>query len=263
MRRSAVCLALLGCALGFFGGATPALAHEQATGKSIIRNVLPIKIGDVVPDAAFIDEHGRALRLSELRGKTIALAFSYTRCPDPNECPLISANMAGLQHRVAGGPFALLEVSLDPAYDTPARLLAYGKRFDADARIWHLVTGDPEQIYNFAAYFNVSRFDEPQRGIIHNDRTAIIDPSGRLDTIIDETGWSPANVEAQMRAVANGPSNPIARFDLWLSKGFVAVCGNGVAGASGLLDLIILLVITSAFAWGFYRLGRVVFGVGR
>ena len=225
--------------------------------------MLPLHVGDVVPETAFVDEHARPFHLAELRGKTVALAFMYTRCPDPNECPLISANFAGLQRRVANGPFALVEVTLDPAYDTPARLLDYAKGFDANPRVWHLLTGDPKKVLDFAAYFNVTRFDDPQRGVIHNDRTVIIDPSGRINTLIDETGWSPATVEAQMRSVAQEPSNPIARLDLWLSKGFVAVCGNGVAGASGLLDMMVLLVILGAFGWGFYRLGRVVFGASR
>ena len=146
--------------------ANQASAHERATGKSIVRNVLPLKVGDVVPDAALVDEHGRPFHLRELRGKTLVLAFMYTRCPDPNECPLISANFAGLQRRIASGPFALVEVTLDPGYDSPARLLDYAKRFDANTRVWHFLTGDPERVLDFAAYFNVTRFDDPQRGVI-------------------------------------------------------------------------------------------------
>jgi len=260
-RRSALLAALLAAvALGGVHGR--ASAHEHATPaqvQSIVRNVVPLAVGDVVPDTVFIDEKGRAFRFSALRGKTVVLAFMYTRCPDPSECPLISAHYQVLQRLIGNGPYALVEVTLDPEFDTPARLAAYAQTFAADTRKWTLVTGTSDAVYDFAARFEVSRFDDPQRGIIHNDRTVILDPQGRINTFIDETGWSPNDVYAQMRSVMEQPSNPIARLDLWLSKGFVAICGNGVAGSSGLLDLIITFAVLGVFGWAFYRLTRLFF----
>ena len=39
---------------------------------------------------------------------------------------------------------------------------------------------------------------------------------------------------ADIDARNGAPSNPLARLNLWLSNGFVALCGNSVAGFSGL-----------------------------
>ena len=184
--------------LGVFS--KPSSAHETAPpGQSIVRDVVPIQVGDPIPQTMFMDQDGKPFRFSKLRGKTVLVSFIYTRCPDPRECPLISANFHGVQKRIGAGPFALVEVTLDPKEDTPARLRAYGRQFEANPADWTFLTGAEASIFDFAAKFDVSRFDDPTRGVIHNDRTVLIDPHGRIDTFIDETGWSPDGVYAQMR----------------------------------------------------------------
>lgn len=84
-----------------------------------------IKIGEQVPDQAFVDQDGRSRTLSAIRdGRALALTFIYTRCPMPNFCPLMDRNFADLQKRAGASPrlgdsIRLLSVSFDPQYDTP------------------------------------------------------------------------------------------------------------------------------------------------
>ena len=49
-----------------------------------------IQPGDVVKDAALVDQDGKTRRLSEWRGHRLALTFVYTRCPLPEFCPLMN-----------------------------------------------------------------------------------------------------------------------------------------------------------------------------
>jgi hypothetical protein len=98
--------------------------------KSAIRNVTPLAVGDAVPQTPFVDEHGAPFTFASLRGEEVVAAFIYTRCPD--ECPLISAKFARMQSLLRGAKVHLVEVSLDPSFDTPAVLTRYAHTFGAD-----------------------------------------------------------------------------------------------------------------------------------
>src|SRR4051812_36026576 len=45
--------------------------------------------GETVPDTPLTDQEGRTRRLSDWRGRALAVTFVYTRCPVPDFCPLM------------------------------------------------------------------------------------------------------------------------------------------------------------------------------
>jgi protein SCO1/2 len=77
----------------------------------------------------------------ELDGKKpTILAFIYTSCT--TVCPVTSQILARTQD-VLGADLPnvrILSVSIDPEYDTPERLMAYSKKFEAKAQ-WQHYTG--------------------------------------------------------------------------------------------------------------------------
>jgi len=220
------------------------------------RQVAPLRLGDLVPATHFIDQDGKPFDLAAFRGRVVVLSFIFTRCQDARMCPLISADFRALQERLRGGPFHLVEVTLDPVYDRPRVLAAYGKTFGADRTRWSLVTGDPNDVLDFAARFSVTAFPDEHAGLIHTDRTLITDKSGRIREFIDETGWSPDDVATAARSYAGEAASPFARFDLWLSEQAVAICGNSVAGTSGIGDLAIVVGIFALLGFVLFRLAR-------
>ncbi|MGD0475388.1 MAG: SCO family protein [Candidatus Velthaea sp.] len=221
-----------------------------------LRSMTLLKTGDPVPTIPLIDQNGRALRLADFRGKTVVLSFVYTRCRDTRMCPLISAHFHQLQQRLDGSAYHLVEVTLDPEFDRPPVLAEYAKRFDADASRWTIATGDPRSVLNFAAQFGIVPFPDPKVGLIHSERTALVGRDGRIADFLDEAGWDPNNVIARLQMMNAVPANPIALMDYVLSKGIVAVCGNEVAGTSGLLNLILFVVIFGSGAFLLFRIGR-------
>ncbi|MBK9069421.1 MAG: SCO family protein [Myxococcales bacterium] len=99
-----------------------------------------------MPAFAFVDEAGVPVTEREVVGNVIIANFIFTRCD--TICPVSSALMAKLQldtKDVADG-VKLLSFSVDPAYDTPARLAAYAKRYAANPGRWRFLTGDFAQI---------------------------------------------------------------------------------------------------------------------
>src|SRR5438067_7344394 len=52
------------------------------------------KPGDEVPDFALTNQDGKRIHLLQYRGQAVALTFIYTRCPQPDQCTLMSSNFA-------------------------------------------------------------------------------------------------------------------------------------------------------------------------
>jgi protein SCO1/2 len=229
---------------------------EEPLGR-ILRNVHHVVVGEYAPDATnFRDQSGKAFTLRELRGQAVVMAFVYTRCRDARECPLVSARFGALQERFADQPVHLVEVTLDPAYDTPSILARYGKTFGANPARWTFLTGKPDDVLDFAAQFDVTGFPDERVGIIHSERLVVLDRYGAIRELIDEGSWTPGEVVATVRNDERLSSNPFERLDLWLSSAAVSICGNSVAGFSGFTDLLAIAGIVIATIYALWRVGR-------
>jgi len=153
--------------------------------------------GDTVPDDVLIDQAGAPRKLSEWRGKALAVTFIYTRCPLPDFCPLMDRNFAALQKRIASdasleGRVHLVSISFDPGHDTPEILQSHANGLHADPRVWTFLTGAPDAIDHVAERFGVSVIHEkdPGQTVTHNLRTEVVDPKGRVTTIYSGNEWT-------------------------------------------------------------------------
>lgn len=242
-----------------------AISHVQVIGYQAgptgdaVHNVTPFAVGDAMPDTTFFDQSGRGFSFDDFRGETVVMAFIYTRCRDPRMCPLISSNFHVLQRELAGLPVHLVEITLDPAHDTPAVLTRYGRQFGQNPSMWTLGTGPVDVVNDFAAQFGIAVFADPSLGLIHSDRTAIINRDGMITDLLDAAAWNPNDVAARVRALSAVPTNPIAYLDFELSKAAAAICGNSLPGYSGLLDLVVMLGIFGAVSWVLYYVARKIF----
>jgi protein SCO1/2 len=172
----------------------------------------PVKImdvmqpGDEVPDDALVDQAGATHKLSDWRGRALAVTFVYTRCPLTDFCPLMDKRFNELEKAIAADPrlrdrVHLASVSFDPAHDTPDVIAAHAKNIGADPRTWSYFTGTPAAIDHLTSRFGVSTIvekDAPQ-AITHNLRTAIVDPKGRLVTIHSGNDWTVDALLADLR----------------------------------------------------------------
>jgi protein SCO1/2 len=142
----------------------------------------PLATGEAVPDFSLTDQSGQTVRLSDLRGKVIALTFGYSRCPNPNYCYRLSSNLAHVERRLhgsAGKDLVFLTIAIDPDHDQGQVLKDYAAAFKADPSEWHFLTGPLPEIQRIAACFGMNFWS--QEGLItHSLRTAILDRQGRL-----------------------------------------------------------------------------------
>ena len=164
-----------------------------------------LKPGEAVPDGAFVDQDGRRRTFGTFKGTPVVMTFIYTRCPLPTFCPLMDRHFASLQKTMkddaALRDVHLVTVSFDPTTDTPAVLKAHAKTLNADVKRWTFLTGDRDQVDQFAARFgvSVSRALNNPRDISHNLRTVIISADGKLVKVFTGNDWSPEQLLTDLR----------------------------------------------------------------
>ena len=141
------------------------------------------------------DDADHTTSLAAFRGKYVLLTDILTLCQDV--CPLTSSNFEAIDRAVAGAHLQdrvqLVELTVDPQRDTPARLHAYRQIFHAPAN-WSLLTASPgviAQIWKFfGAYYQRVAEDQPPGidwltgrpltyDVDHLDVLAYIDPAGQ------------------------------------------------------------------------------------
>jgi protein SCO1 len=111
--------------------AEPSAAAEQYFGNTVLLDQ---------------DGHEHPFYSDLVRGRIVIMDFIYTRCVGP--CPILSSTFAKLQDRLGarlGKDVFLLSFSVDPGYDTPARLKEYAERFHARPG-WTFLTGSRENV---------------------------------------------------------------------------------------------------------------------
>jgi cytochrome oxidase Cu insertion factor (SCO1/SenC/PrrC family) len=200
--------------------------------------------GDAVPAFPLVDQSGRAFSFARFHGDAVVVSFIYTRCADPRMCPLVSAKFEQLQRRIGAAPIRLVELTLDPAYDTPAVLRRYGSRFGQDPARWTLATGAPATIDELSARLGVaSRWTQPGT-LVHPESLIVLDGTGVVNRVIDGNAWTVDDVLALARDAAGAQSAPLARLQLWLTAA-VERCGGG-SGSLNVLEAFALCAVLAA-----------------
>jgi protein SCO1/2 len=135
---------------------------------------------------ALTDERNQPFTDDALRGHVTLVSFLFTRCD--TICPITTMKMQRLQEKTfdARDQIKLASFSVDPAYDTPARLTEYAKRYQADPARWRFITGPADAVrtlvegafMNSMAQEGVSPGGAPQ--ISHSGFFMLVDRNGHI-----------------------------------------------------------------------------------
>ena len=175
MRMRAVLLALL---VGTLAASAAASAPRPLPA---FDRVMAMSEPRVVGDLAMTDQHGKAVRLSELAGAPTFVFFGFTHCPEV--CPLTLQRLAMIQ-RAQPKQFQgvrVVLISVDGERDSPQVLGAFLKRFSAD---FVGLTAPSAEVRNLALKFSAPFFKDPPRDgaylVQHSTRVYALDKQGRL-----------------------------------------------------------------------------------
>lgn len=148
------------------------------------------------------DQSDTSFTERDLAGHTTVVTFIFTRCPLPEFCPLMVKRFRELQAAIKDDPALredtrLLSVTLDPGFDSPEVLHAYGTAMGADFARWRFVTGTSEAIDAVARAFAVYT-ERSGPTLDHTLATALVGPDGRVAEIWRGNGWKTADVLAAL-----------------------------------------------------------------
>jgi protein SCO1/2 len=145
-------------------GAGPAHDHaDHSAHMAMAASVQPQRreAAYLVPSVAMLDQHGRRLVFNKALddGRPVILNFVFTTCT--TICPVMTQIFVQVQERLAAdlGKLHMVSVSIDPEFDTPARLLAYSQQHRAGPQ-WDFYTGSVEASVAVQKAFDAYRGDK-------------------------------------------------------------------------------------------------------
>lgn len=154
-----------------------------------------------VPNAALIDENGKAVALDSMKGHVTVYDFIFTNCS--GICPIMSKSMQALTKKVPkDAPVRFVSISVDPARDTPEVLRTYAKRFRNDDR-WVFLTGDRDTIIDLSVKGFKLAAGDPEPGgeaLMHSSKFVVADKTGMIREYYGGTdGDAPDHVAATVK----------------------------------------------------------------
>ena len=134
-------LLLAACSSSSIGAPSPSLGATSSRAVPVTIRQLPLT-----------NQHDQTVDLASWPGKTVLLVPFLTLCSDI--CPFTTGNLlqveGSLRADKAASRVEIVELSVDPERDTPARLAAYAKLTGAS---WQLVTETPAERDTIDKYF--------------------------------------------------------------------------------------------------------------
>ena len=158
------------------------------------------------PDFALHDPTGKRVRLSDLRGQTVLVAFIYTTCT--TTCPILSRQMAKLQgelkrEKLLAGRVMMYSVTVDPARDSAAVLARYASDLRADPAGWLFLRDSAEALGSVLDAYREWTKAMPDGEIDHPARLYLIDAQGRIREIYSLAFFDPRQALIDIRTLVS------------------------------------------------------------
>ena len=157
-----------------------------------VRATVPPKLPKLTRVGSFqlTDQAGRPFGSQDLENRVWVANFIFTRCP--TVCPLFTEKMAEIQRRLhqMSDVAHLVSFSVDPEYDTPERLLAYGIEHRFWPHMWSFLTGAPPEVKKAVVEglkVSMGRDGPPGNfmGIFHGGHFVVVDQTGMIRAYVD------------------------------------------------------------------------------
>jgi len=155
---------------------------------------------DCLPPVTLIDQYGKPVSLASLKGKPVLIDFIYTRCPGP--CETMTLKMTRIADELKpqlGSDLRIVSISLDPEYDSPARMLAFAKNLGAERKGWLFLTGNLSQIEQVLKPYRIKRVVQSNGMVDHVLEMFLLGPDGKQVRLYSATTVEPQTVAGDVR----------------------------------------------------------------
>ncbi len=216
----------VGITLAAVAAVTAVVWRHRTTGPAVTGATLD----QAVPEVALVDQQGRPTTLAAFRGRVVILAPFLTDCHET--CPFTTGAFIELKNALAarhlGDRVALVEVTVDPQRDSPARLAAY-QQLTGDPAV--LLSGSAAALDRLWAFLGVDHTrttntpplkpdwftDQPDTyDVGHTDGVFLLDTRGHERIVILGPAVPRQPLGSNLRRLLNDPSaRPPAAAEGW------------------------------------------------
>jgi protein SCO1 len=162
------------------------------------------------PSFSLTTQDKQRLKLSDLRGKVVAVTFIFTACKDT--CPVLTAKLVNVQRKLAAENdrrVAFVAITLTPQDDTPEVLKAYANAHGADLSRWAFLTGEAEQIGALARQYGVYvKREAAGNEVDHGFLTSLVDRKGVIRVQYMGVRFEMEEMLADLRALTREAASP-------------------------------------------------------
>ncbi|MBX7180995.1 MAG: SCO family protein [Bacteroidia bacterium] len=142
-----------------------------------------------IPNFNLIDQSGKTISQADLNGKIYVADFFFTRCP--GICKDMASQMVRVQEKFRTFPgFAIVSHSVDPVADSLSILQDYAQLVGANDSIWHLCTGNRDEIYSLGVdHYKLPAQEDAKApgGFLHSEYFVLVDKDKRIRGYYDGT----------------------------------------------------------------------------
>ena len=138
------------------------------------------------PQFTFTAQDGSTVSTADFKGKIWVANFIFTRCAGP--CPVMTSHMAEVNQALGkkATDVELVSITVDPEFDTPEVLKAYGEQVGASPNRWKFLTGPKDQVDTVVMKgFLQALSKEPSGTPIHSTRFVLVDRDGWMRGFLD------------------------------------------------------------------------------
>lgn len=142
-----------------------------------------------VPSYSYVSQNNEVITNESLKGKVYVAEFFFTSCP--SICPIMTSQLLRVHEKFKENELVrIVSFTLDPKYDTPARMKEHAERLGIDTKQWLFLNGDKAKTYELAqkGFFVTALEDATQPGgIVHSGKVSLIDGDGHVRGYYDGT----------------------------------------------------------------------------
>ena len=166
-------------------------------------------IGREVGDYALRDSTGRAVRLSELRGKPLVVNFVYSGCFKvcPTATRFLAQAVGEAERELGAGSFRVATIGFNLPYDSPQAMAEFARKQGVDSPNWLFLSPDPAGVAPLAAQFGF-RHERPAAGFDRLLHVSTVDAEGRMYRQLYGESFGPSKFVGPLRELAQGTPQP-------------------------------------------------------
>jgi len=155
----------------------PILGRREAVTKTVNGETVTDTVYHRIPAFSFTNQDSLTVTEQTFANKIYVADFFFTTCP--SVCPRMQEQLSRVYRVFKDNPKVMyLSHTIDPEFDSVARLKDYARLLDADSTKWHFVTGPKEVVHQMAQkHYMVSAYEDENAdgGFMHSALLVLVD----------------------------------------------------------------------------------------